>query len=166
MSQSFETEFEIDKDVPLVRIIREFAAEPARVFAAHADGAQYAKWIGPPNSSVTIDHWDCRIGGSYRWAVVRDDFEARFFGSFHDVRVNELIVQTFTFEGMRGEVALEKLRFEPIGKGQAPANKAITQQDKTAPQAPEGGIRGYRASPPCYSLRIQMLRNATGLPWP
>ena len=117
MSQSFETQFEVDREVPLVRIIREFAADPALVFAAHADGAQYAKWIGPANSDVTIDHWECRIGGSYRWAVVREDFEARFFGSFHDVRTNELIVQTFTFEGMRGEVALEKLRFEPNGKG-------------------------------------------------
>lgn len=117
MSNSFETEFEIDKDVPLVRIIREFAAEPARVFAAHADGALYAKWIGPSNSTVAIDHWDCRTGGSYRWAITREDFDARFFGSFHDVRPNELIVQTFTFEGMRGEVALEKVHFAATGNG-------------------------------------------------
>ena len=117
MSDAFETKFEVDKDVPLVRIIREFAADPAQVFQAHADGDLYARWIGPANSNVTIDHWDCRTGGSYRWAVTREDFEARFFGSFHDVLPNELIVQTFTFEGMRGEVALEKLRFEKLGKG-------------------------------------------------
>ena len=50
-------------------------------------------------------------------AVTRPDFEAKFHGCFHEVRPNELIVQTFTFEGMPNGVALEKLRLEPIGDG-------------------------------------------------
>ena len=48
---------------------------------------------------------------------VEENFEAKFHGCFHEVRPNELIVQTFTFEDMPGGVALEKLRLEPIGSG-------------------------------------------------
>ena len=33
------------------------------------------------------------------------------------MRENELIVQTFTFEGLPDGVALEKLRFEDVGDG-------------------------------------------------
>ena len=40
-----------------------------------------------------------------------------FHGSFHDVRPGELIVQTFTFEGMPDGVALEKLILEDLGGG-------------------------------------------------
>ena len=49
---------------------------------------------------MTIDHFDCRTGGSYRYIHSRDGEEYGFHGSFHEVRPNELIVQTFTFEGL------------------------------------------------------------------
>ena len=62
------------------------------------------------NLTMTIDHFDCRTGGSYRYVHSRDGEEYGFHGCFHEVRPNELIVQTFTFEGMPDGVALEKLR--------------------------------------------------------
>ena len=68
----------------------------------------------PRHSSNTIDHFDCRTGGSGGTWRQRDDFEAGFHGSFHEVRPNELIVQTFTFEGVPDGVALEKLVFERL----------------------------------------------------
>jgi uncharacterized protein YndB with AHSA1/START domain len=43
--------------------------------------------------------------------------EYGFRGCFHEVRPNELIVQTFTFEGHPEGVALEKLALEDIGNG-------------------------------------------------
>lgn len=43
--------------------------------------------------------------------------EYGFRGCFHEVRPCELIVQTFTFEGMPDGVALERLRFEDVGNG-------------------------------------------------
>ena len=62
-------------------------------------------------------HFDCRTGGSYRYVHRRDGEEYGFHGCFHEVRPNELIVQTFTFEGMPDGVALEKLVFEDLGDG-------------------------------------------------
>jgi uncharacterized protein YndB with AHSA1/START domain len=112
-----ETEIIIDAEVPLVRIIREFDAPPEKVFRAHIDPELFAKWIGPKYLDTRIDQFDCTTGGSYRYASVADGEEYLFYGSFHEVRPGELIVQTFTFEGMPDGVALEKLRFEELPGG-------------------------------------------------
>lgn len=40
-----------------------------------------------------------------------------FNGVFHELRDNEIIVQTFSWEGMPDGVALEKLRFEALPGG-------------------------------------------------
>ncbi|MBM3670958.1 MAG: hypothetical protein FJW86_02045 [Actinobacteria bacterium] len=56
-------------------------------------------------------------GGSYRYTHSSDGNEFHFYGCFHEVRPSELIVQTFTFEGMPDGVALEKLWFEDLGDG-------------------------------------------------
>jgi len=49
--------------------------------------------------------------------MTQDGDEAWFYGSFHEIRPAELIVQTFTFEGQPEWVALEKLVFEEFGDG-------------------------------------------------
>lgn len=112
-----QTEVIVDPDVPLVRLIREFDAPPEKVFRAHVDPDLMAKWNGPRSLDTDIVHWDCRTGGSYRYVMKRDDEEYAFHGSFHDVIDNELIVQTFTFDGMPEGVSLDKLQFEDIGGG-------------------------------------------------
>lgn len=112
-----ETEITSDPNVPLVRIIREFDAAPDKVFRAHVDPDLFVRWNGPKNLEMRIDSFDCRTGGSYRYTVTGDDFEVGFYGSFHEVRSDQLIVQTFTFEGEPDGVALEKLYFEGLGNG-------------------------------------------------
>jgi uncharacterized protein YndB with AHSA1/START domain len=59
----------------------------------------------------------CRTGGSYRYVHMSDGNEFGFHGCFHEVRPDELIVQTFTFDGQPDGVALEKLTFEDLGDG-------------------------------------------------
>ncbi|CAN5392781.1 SRPBCC family protein [soil metagenome] len=151
MSKSFETTIIVDKEVPMVRISREFAAEPSAVFRAHTDGDLYAKWVGPRDSTVMIDYYDCRNGGSYRYTIGRPGFEAGFRGCFHEVRPNELIVQTFTFEGFPEGVALEKLRLEPIGNGHTLLTAtslvdSFADRDAFVASGMESGIvEGYRA---------------------
>jgi uncharacterized protein YndB with AHSA1/START domain len=112
-----ETEISADAEVPLVRITREFDAPPEKVFRAHTDPDLVVQWLGPRDLEMTIDHYDCRTGSSYRYVHRRGDEEYGFHGSFHEVRPNELIVQTFTFEGMPDGVALEKLVLEDLGGG-------------------------------------------------
>jgi uncharacterized protein YndB with AHSA1/START domain len=112
-----ETEIIVDPDIPQVRIIREFDAPPERVFRAHSDPELFAQWNGPRRHRMEPDHFDCSTGGSYRYRLVSEGVEAGFFGSFHEVRPSELIVQTFTFVGEPDGVALERLVFEDIGDG-------------------------------------------------
>jgi uncharacterized protein YndB with AHSA1/START domain len=103
---------EADPEVPVIHIYREFAATPQQLFRAHTDPDIFVRWIGPDASSVTIDHWDARTGGSWRWV----SGEHGFHGCFHEVRADR-IVQTFTWEGMPDSVALETLTFEDLGNG-------------------------------------------------
>ena len=65
-----------------------------------------------------IEHWDARTGGSWRYTALRDGEEvARFYGSFHEVRPNERLVQTFTWAGAPDGVSLETLTVEDLGNG-------------------------------------------------
>ena len=112
-----ETEITVDPDVPMVRIVREFDAPPDKVFRAHTEPELFKQWVGPRDLENTIDVFDCRTGGSWRYVARRGDEEYGFHGCFHEVRPNELIVQTFTFEGVPDGVALEKLVFEDLGDG-------------------------------------------------
>jgi len=116
-TMTHETEIILDTEVPLVRIIREFDATPDKVYRAHVDPALFAQWTGPEARAAVVDHWDARTGGSYRFVIGSDGFEAGFNGVFHELRENELIVQTFSWEGMPDGVALEKLWFEPLEGG-------------------------------------------------
>jgi uncharacterized protein YndB with AHSA1/START domain len=116
-TSTHETEITADPKVPLVRIVREFDAPREKVFRAHVDPELLVQWLGPRGLEMRVDHYDCRTGGSYRYVHSRDGEEYAFHGSFHEVRPSELIVQTFTFEGMPDEVALEKLVLEDLGDG-------------------------------------------------
>ena len=116
-TSTHETQIIADSDVPLVRIVREFDASPEKVFRAHIDPDLFAQWTGPNGYEVRVDHFDCRTGGSFRYVVAGDGFEGGFRGCFHEVRPAELIVQTFTFEGVPDGVALERLVFEDLGNG-------------------------------------------------
>ncbi len=112
-----ETQIVADPDLPLVRITREFDAPPEKVFRAHTDPELVAQWMGPRGLQNRIDVWDCRSGGAWRYVATQEGEEYGFHGCFHEVRPNELIVQTFTFEGMPDGVALEKLVLEDLGDG-------------------------------------------------
>jgi uncharacterized protein YndB with AHSA1/START domain len=112
-----ETRIEADAEVPLIRITREFDAPPAKLFRAHTDPELVVRWLGPRGMEMRIDHFDCRTGGSYRYVHSDANGEYAFHGCFHEVRPDELIVQTFTFEGMPDGVALEKLVFADLGNG-------------------------------------------------
>jgi uncharacterized protein YndB with AHSA1/START domain len=116
-TSTHQTEIAVDPDVPLVRITREFDASPDKVFRAHVDPELFTRWNGPNGTDMRIDYFDCRTGGSYRYVITSDGNEFGFRGCFHEVRPAELIVQTFTFEGMPDGVALERLMFEDLGDG-------------------------------------------------
>jgi uncharacterized protein YndB with AHSA1/START domain len=112
-----ETTITADPNVPAVVIERAFAATPAQVFRAHTDPELVVQWLGPDDIDMRVDVWDCRAGGEYRYHHSRGDETYSFRGCYHTVRPSELIVQTFAFEGMPEDIALETLRLVPAGEG-------------------------------------------------
>jgi uncharacterized protein YndB with AHSA1/START domain len=113
-----ETLIEADPALPVIRITRDFDASPEKVFRAWTDPDLVARWLGPRDSEIRIDSWDARTGGSYRYASMRDGEEvAAFYGSFHEIRPTERLVQTFTWEGMPDGVSLDTMTFEDLGNG-------------------------------------------------
>ncbi|WP_028660338.1 SRPBCC family protein [Nocardioides insulae] len=113
-----ETEIIAGQDTPTITIVREFDAPPERVFRCYADPALYARWVGPRSVTTDVGHWDFRRGGSYTFENSRDgEVIASFYGSFHEVREAERIVQTFTWEGAPDGVSLDTLTLEPLPGG-------------------------------------------------
>ncbi|HEX4190601.1 MAG TPA: SRPBCC domain-containing protein [Marmoricola sp.] len=98
-------------------IIREFDAPPARVFAAHVNPALVARWLGPADLEFHIDVWDAQTGGSWAYSSGRGDDVFEFYGSFHEIRDGERIVQTFTWRGAPDAVALGIATFEALPDG-------------------------------------------------
>ncbi|MEV0903017.1 SRPBCC family protein [Actinoplanes sp. NPDC049802] len=116
MNKIVETTIEADPKLPIIRMTREFAATPEQLFRAHTDPEIFVQWCGPDSLTNTVDYWDARTGGSWRYVAKRGDEEYAFRGTFHEVGPGR-IVQTFTFEGRPEGVALETLWFEDLGDG-------------------------------------------------
>jgi uncharacterized protein YndB with AHSA1/START domain len=116
MNKVTEAAITADPDVPVIRITRDFDATPAQLLRAHTDPELFIQWVGPDSIASTIDYWDARTGGSWRYVSGRGDEQFAFHGSFHEVS-DDRIVQTFTFEGEPQGVALETLWFEDLGDG-------------------------------------------------
>jgi len=117
MTTTTGTRIDLGTDLPTIVITREFDAPRSKVFRAHTDPDLVRRWLGPRGLEMTVDRWDCRTGGEYRYIHSRNGEEYAFHGSFHEVRPEQLIVQTFTFEGMPDSVALEKVVLEDLGDG-------------------------------------------------
>ena len=145
-THTHQTQITADPLVPLVRIIREFDAPRDKVFRAHTDPELVAQWLGPRRHQMRVEHYDCHTGGSYRYIHVSEGNEFGFHGCFHEVRPDELIVQTFTFEGFPDGVALEKLVLEDLGDGRTRLTAtslvdSFEERDAFLASGMEGGVR-------------------------
>ena len=130
-----EATIEAHPDLPLVTITREFDAPPALVFRAWTEADLVRQWVGPRSLDMDIEVWDCRTGGSWRYAATAEGQEvARFYGSFHEVRPGERLVQTFTWAGMPDSVALETMTFEALDGGRC-RTVAVSVVDSMEAQA-------------------------------
>ena len=117
-STHHDTTIEADPRLPTVRVVREFDAPPDKVYRAHVDPELVARWMGPRDLEMRIATWDVRRGGSYDYVAVRGGEEiASFYGSFHEARPGERLVQTFTWEGAPDGVSLDTMTFTDLGDG-------------------------------------------------
>ncbi|MEJ2866977.1 SRPBCC family protein [Actinomycetospora sp. OC33-EN08] len=118
MNTTLQTTIEADPAVPAIRITREFDAPPSAVFRAHVDPELVVQWLGPRRLTMTVQRWDAHTGGGYAYTHVGEDgVEHHFLGSFHEIRDNERIVQTFAYVPFADQVALETMTFTELPGG-------------------------------------------------
>ena len=114
------TVIEADPNLPVIRIVREFDAPAEKVYRAWTDPELVVQWLGPTSTEMRIDRWNATTGGNYRYTAWQNGQEvAGFFGSFHEARPSERLVQTFTWEGMPDGVSLETMTFTDLGNGRS-----------------------------------------------
>lgn len=78
------------------------------MFRAYTDPDLLVQWLGPRDLTMTIDHYDVRDGGTYRYVHTDAEGNAHgFHGVFHGTPSPEGIVQTFEYEGTPGKVSLD-----------------------------------------------------------
>jgi uncharacterized protein YndB with AHSA1/START domain len=145
-----DTTIDAPADLPTITIVREFDASVDRVFRAWTEPDLFAQWIGPRSIDTRIEHWDLRTGGSWRYTALRDGaVVARFYGSFHEVRPNERLVQTFTYDGNPDGVSLDTLTLEAVGEARTRATivglvESLASRDAVLASGMDVGVReGY-----------------------
>jgi uncharacterized protein YndB with AHSA1/START domain len=111
-----KTQITAEPGVQQTEITREFNAPPELLFRAYTEPDLLVQWLGPRQYTMTIDRYEVRDGGTWRYVHSDDDGnEFGFHGVFHGTPSVDGIVQTFEYEGTPGHVCLETLTFEEHG---------------------------------------------------
>lgn len=144
-----EVEIIVPEGLPWIDIIREFDAPPEKVFRAHVEPDLVKQWLGPRDPEMEVGRWDATTGGHWEYTHSREGESYGFYGSFHEVRENERIVQTFTFAGVPDAVALEIATFEALPDGRTrlvnrSIGSSVEERDAMVASGMEHGIvEGY-----------------------
>lgn len=111
-----KTRIIVEPGVPQIVITREFDAPRELLFRVHVEPELLVQWLGPRRLTMTIDRYEVRDGGTWRYTHRdADGAEYGFHGVFHGTPSPDGIVQTFEFEGAPGHVSLGTLTFEEAG---------------------------------------------------
>lgn len=126
-------------------ITREFDAPREWLFRAFTDPDLLVQWLGPRRLSMTIDVFEARDGGKWRYRHQEPDgAEYAYRGVFHGAPSVNGIVQTFEFEGWPGRVSLEALTFEERdGKSTVRQNavyQSVADRDAMIESGMESGV--------------------------
>lgn len=132
-------------------ITREFDAPRELVYKAHTDANLYAQWLGPHGYEIVLETFEPVSGGKYRY--IHKDKEGNayaFHGTIHTMS-EELMIQTFEFEGMPepGHVTLDTMRLEKLPNDRTKITihsvfQSVSDRDGMVASGMESGVReGY-----------------------
>jgi uncharacterized protein YndB with AHSA1/START domain len=93
---------------------RVFDAPRELVFKCFVDPHLYVRWLGPRRLQMTLEKFEPRSGGS--WRYVHEDpqsTEHRFHRVFHEALPPQRLIDTFEYENLpeKGHVSLETCRW-------------------------------------------------------
>lgn len=136
--------------LPFVDLVREFDAPAAAVFRAHTDPQLFAQWMGPRTMKMDDVELDATAGGRWKYNFRGGEGapQMSFFGVFHTVEPNALIIQTFEFSLAPGQVGIGTLAFEEVnGRTRLSSHEvypSVEARDMAVASGMESGIvEGY-----------------------
>ena len=104
-----------DREIVMERI---FDAPREKVYETMIDPELIPQWWGSRNDTTTVDKFDAREGGDWRFVTSGPDHgEHAFRGTIRELVPPEKIVQTFEWEGMPGHICVETVTLEDLGDG-------------------------------------------------
>ena len=139
-----KTEIIAEPGAPQIIITRAFDAPRELLFRAYTDPDLLVQWLGPRRMTMTIDRYDVRDGG--RWRFIHrdgDGNEYAFHGIFHGMPSPDGIVRTFEFEGLPGHVSLETATFEERDSRTVLRLSSIFQSVEDRDGMAESGMRDF-----------------------
>ena len=135
------TQIDAPAGVPFIDITREFDAPRDLVFRAYTDPELLAQWLGPRKYKMSVESWDVRDGGKWRYVHSDDEGHAwGFHGVFHGEQSPDRMVQTFEFEGWPGQISLESLIFEATDGKTILRNHSVYQSVEARDAMVESGM--------------------------
>jgi uncharacterized protein YndB with AHSA1/START domain len=141
-----KTEISAEPGIPLITLTREFDAPRELVFRAHIDPDLLVHWLGPRDLAITIDCYEVRHGGTWRYRHTDAAGNSYGFrGVFHGDPSPDALTQTFEFEGAPGHVCLQSATFtERDGKTlmrTVSAFPAVADRDAMVASGLERGVQ-------------------------
>lgn len=135
---------------PFIDLTRDFDAPVDLLYRAHTEPELLKQWLGPAKYEMTIEEYDVRDGG--RWRYTHRDDQGNsfgFHGVFHGDPSRAGMLQTFEFDGAPGHVSLDALTFEPHGDRTTlrihSVYQSVEARDAMIRSGMEGGVNeGYQ----------------------
>ena len=151
-AKKHQTVFSVEPDRQEIIVTREFDAPRELVFKAYTDPELYRQWLGPRGFTMTLETFEPRSGG--RWRYVHTDPQGNQFGFHgvnHEVSAPERIIGTFEYDGLpeKGHVILETVKFEALPGGRTKVTtqsvfQSVTDRDGMIQSGMERGVTdGY-----------------------
>jgi uncharacterized protein YndB with AHSA1/START domain len=99
-----------------IQMSRVFDAPRELVYQAMTDPNLIPQWWGLRSTTTTIDKFEPKPGGAWRFVQKGPDGrEDAFRGEFRELVPPERVVQTFEWEGMPGHIIVDSMTLEDLG---------------------------------------------------
>jgi uncharacterized protein YndB with AHSA1/START domain len=136
------TKITAEPGLPFIDVEREFDAPRELVFRAWTDPELLVQWLGPRRLTMSVEEFDLRDGGRWRYANHETDGSAtyRFHGVFHGTPTPDAMVQTFEFEGAPGHVSLDRLELVDLGGRTLARSHSVFQSVEARDAMVEAGM--------------------------
>lgn len=101
-----------------ISIERIFDVSKDKLFKAISDKDLIQKWWTGPGYEVTVEAFEPKEGGKWRYVQHKDGEQMAFYGVIHEFGPDR-VVQTFEFSGLpeRGHVIMEKMELTELPDG-------------------------------------------------